>query len=138
MQKSVQNQCFRRFLLARFYSGHVHDLKTVLRCSVYPGATSLEWGNHTIRIHFRTFPEISCFRNVALGPLCSVQPHVKGDETGCHCLQDFSRAQVKAMPFSHTVEWPRMDGRNELPTKNRSTLKKSFPKSIKNSSRNRF
>ena len=28
------------------------------------------------------------------------------------------------------------DGRNELPTKNTTTLKKSFPKSIKNSSRN--
>ena len=31
-----------------------------------------------------------------------------------------------------------IDGRNELPRKNRSTLKKSFPKSIKNSSHNRF
>ena len=31
-----------------------------------------------------------------------------------------------------------LDGRNELSSKNRSTLKKSFPQSIKNSSRNRF
>ena len=63
---------------------------------------------------------------------------MKVDETGCHRLQDFSRAQANAMPFSHTVEWSRMDGRNELPTKNRSTFKKSFQKSIKNSSHNRF
>ena len=57
---------------------------------------------------------------------------------GCHRLADFRVSAQMAGPFVHTVEWPRMDSRNGVSRQNRSTLKKSFPKSIKNSSHNRF
>ncbi len=92
-QKSLQNQCFRRFLLARFYSGHFHDPKSVLRCSLCPGATSLEWGDHIIRINFRTFPEIPSFRNVALGPLWEGGAH--------HDIIIMLPTWVISAPFDH-------------------------------------
>ena len=86
-------------------------------------------GSKKIVTFFSTF----CLRLRALSE-CAIWTNANG----CHRLQDFSRAQATAMPFSHTVEWSRMDGRNELSRQNRSTFKKSFLKTIKNSSHNRF
>ncbi len=64
--------------------------------------------------------------------------HMKTNLNGCHSLSDFRVFAQIAGPFPHTVELSRMDSRNELFRSSRITLKKSFPKFIKNSSRNRF